>query len=343
MTQTLDSATFAAMRQLAEIVYNCKSFDQDALTVKTPAISGTRVIHAPDATATISKIQLTMLRAIESGIPPLIGLYNIVWYGERPCVWGDVALAMVQKHKEYGGHEESYDEATMTAHCVIQRGIIEHEGTFSWDDAVKAKISRSEFYLKYPKRMLQMRARALAIRNGFADALSGLSIADEMRDAEAEQGGAGGAFGGVREDQDAFTRAAMADAPTPDGRVDFGVLAQKATDFLPPPRDGSATMAESLPEYGGTHADFAASESGGARAPDKPKRGRKKKAADDPVDPAPEEEIRTESRTEDDDIDDIYTRIAAAEKRQQDRLASGGAEAEENPAEGQICMTGLVA
>jgi len=334
ITQTLDSNTFAAMRQLAEIVYNSGAYEAAGLVVKTRAISGSRVVDVPDPAATISKIQLTMLRAIESGIPPLIGLYNIVWYGDRPCVWGDIALAMVQKHPAYAGHDESFDESTMTAYCVIWRGDKKHKGHFSWDDAVKAKISRSEFYLKYPKRMLRMRARALAIRDGFADALSGLSIADEMQHVTDAPEAAGQAFGGVREDQDAFTRAAMADAPAPDGKVDFGVLAQKATDFLPPPKDESEAQDDL-----------------DSSVPEKPKKVRKPRKKKEVAEDQQHAQIARvvedvgdseRQREPEDDIDDIYARIAAAEKRQQDRVSSAVADPEEESGEDdQLSMMGL--
>jgi len=37
-------------------------------------------------------------------------------------------------------------------------------------------------WMKYPQRMLMARARAYALREGFADCLSGLSIAEEIQD-----------------------------------------------------------------------------------------------------------------------------------------------------------------
>ena len=51
------------------------------------------------------------------------------------------------------------------------------------EDAKLAGLTtRSPVWKSYPKRMLQMRARGFALRDQFADALKGLSSAEEVRD-----------------------------------------------------------------------------------------------------------------------------------------------------------------
>src|SRR3546814_15538068 len=42
---------------------------------------------------------------------------------------------------------------------------------------------------QYPQRMRQMRARAWAMRDGFADVLKGIGIAEEVRDFPVVEGG----------------------------------------------------------------------------------------------------------------------------------------------------------
>ncbi len=152
-----------------------------------------RYIEAIDEEATMASIHLTMARAVESGIPPIVGLYSIVWYNDRPCIYGDVALAMVEGHKDFNDICMVMDGEPMTdswkAQCTIGRR--NPDGTpnyrtaeFSWKDAKRAGLTRLEHYQKYPQRMLEIRARSWAMRELFADVLNGLSIAEEQKDVE---------------------------------------------------------------------------------------------------------------------------------------------------------------
>ncbi len=53
----------------------------------------------------------------------------------------------------------------------------------SKEDAKKAGLwGKAGPWSQYPKRMLQMRARSFALRDKFADALSGLIMAEEAQD-----------------------------------------------------------------------------------------------------------------------------------------------------------------
>src|SRR3546814_17968193 len=58
------------------------------------------------------------------------------------------------------------------------------------DDAKKAgRAGKQGPWSQYPQRMLQMRARAWAMRDGFADVLKGIGIAEEVRDFPVVEGG----------------------------------------------------------------------------------------------------------------------------------------------------------
>jgi hypothetical protein len=119
-------------------------------------------------------------------------IQNIAVINGRPSIWGDAMLALVQSHKDFEYITEDNptgDEAV----CIIKRrGATEHMVKFSIDDATKAGLNKKlrrkdgqEFdgiWQKYPKRMLQMRARAFACRDVFADALKGLHCAEEVMD-----------------------------------------------------------------------------------------------------------------------------------------------------------------
>ncbi len=76
-----------------------------------------------------------------------------------------------------------------TAVCRIKRnGQPEEVRTFSQADAKAAGLAgKSGPWSQYPARMRQMRARAFALRDVFADVLKGLAVAEELQDIQAEQ------------------------------------------------------------------------------------------------------------------------------------------------------------
>lgn len=121
----------------------------------------------------------------ELGIPPLQALQGIAVINGRPAVWGDLLLAIVQKSPLYISHEETFDATTMTATAVFNRrgSPKPYVGVFSQKDAETARLWKKEGpWTNYPKRMLQLRARAFAIRDGFSDVLKGMSSAEELSD-----------------------------------------------------------------------------------------------------------------------------------------------------------------
>ena len=135
------------------------------------------------------EVFIAMQMGAELGLQPMQALQNIAVINGRPSVWGDAAMALVRSHPECESIEESFDESTMTAKCSVKRkGHLVEMRTFSQKDAEKAKLwGKQGPWSQYPKRMLQMRARGFAIRDVFADALRGLSFAEEARDIPEEK------------------------------------------------------------------------------------------------------------------------------------------------------------
>lgn len=125
---------------------------------------------------------------IEIGVKPLQALQNIAVINGRPTVWGDLAMAVVQGSGTVEYIEETYDEKTNTATFRGKRlGAATREivRTFSMEDAKKANLAGKQGpWTNYPKRMCQLRARAFGLRDGWADALKGMSIREEMEDVE---------------------------------------------------------------------------------------------------------------------------------------------------------------
>ena len=110
-------------------------------------------------------------------------LLNIAVINGRPTVWGDAMLALCMKSPFWEDFDEDLDERTMTATCLVKRiGKKEKMSTFSLEDAKTAKLLGKDNWIKYPKRMLQMRARSFALRDVFPDVLHGLGCTEEVQD-----------------------------------------------------------------------------------------------------------------------------------------------------------------
>lgn len=120
----------------------------------------------------------------EIGLKPMQAIQNIAVINGRPCVWGDAMIGLVQDHPlcEYIKEEMKGD----TAFCTVKRrGELEYSYSFSKEEAKQAQLlSKSGPWTQYPKRMLQMRARAFALRDKFSDVLKGIAMREEVMDYE---------------------------------------------------------------------------------------------------------------------------------------------------------------
>jgi len=128
---------------------------------------------------------VAMMMGSELGLNPIQSLSNIAVINGKGAIYGDALLALVQNHPKFGGHEEHFDEQSMTATCTVWRkgDQQKHTVTFSQADAQKAGLwGKQGPWTQYPKRMLMWRARGYALRDKFADALGGLITVEEARD-----------------------------------------------------------------------------------------------------------------------------------------------------------------
>lgn len=131
---------------------------------------------------------LAMQMGSEIGLSPMQAIQNITVINNRPCLWGDGALAVAMASHKYESHREwqegSIQENNLTAYCgVTRKGASEHIKSYGIEDAKKANLwGKSGPWTQYPERMLQMRARAFAIRDQFADALRGIQFREEVED-----------------------------------------------------------------------------------------------------------------------------------------------------------------
>lgn len=119
---------------------------------------------------------------MEVGLKPLQAIQNIAVINGRPSLWGDALLALIRAHESFESILEEQSDAQ--AICTVKRkGEPEKTVTFSMEDAKRAGLSGKEGpWRTYPKRMMQMRARAFALRDTWPDVLKGISVAEEVND-----------------------------------------------------------------------------------------------------------------------------------------------------------------
>lgn len=124
-------------------------------------------------------------KGAELGFSPMASLSQIAVINGRASLWGDALPALVLR----AGHQlDEWIEGegkNMVAHARLTRGDTgqQVERTFSWADAEKAGLAGKKGpWQYYPKRMLQMRARGFAVRDGAADMMLGLGTVEEVMD-----------------------------------------------------------------------------------------------------------------------------------------------------------------
>lgn len=130
-------------------------------------------------------IFVAMAMGYQLGFAVEQALQDISVINGRPSLWGDGLLALVLSHPECQGIDE---QPMLDAHnaiigysCTVHRkGHSPHRKQFTMQEAIKAGLvdKKGDIWKKYPTRMLQMRARSLALRDKFADAMRGLRITE---------------------------------------------------------------------------------------------------------------------------------------------------------------------
>lgn len=144
---------------------------------------------APRGLETPAKAMVAIMHGLEVGLTPMNALQSIAVVNGRPTIWGDGAIGLTRGSGLLEWMKEKFEGTeyndTYKATCTLKRKS-EPEPTsysFSVADAKKANLwGKQGPWQQYPKRMLQMRARAFALRDGFADVLKGLSIREEVDD-----------------------------------------------------------------------------------------------------------------------------------------------------------------
>ena len=145
---------------------------------------------APAGLDTPQACLIAILHGLELGLTPLAALQRLALIEGRPTLWGDGALALVRASGLCTAIRETLEGSgpgDWQAVCTLRRRgegrVIERR--FSAEDARRARLwGRPGPWSDYPQRMLQMRARAFALRDGFADVLGGLYLREELEGSE---------------------------------------------------------------------------------------------------------------------------------------------------------------
>lgn len=154
-----------------------------------------------DGAVNPAAVMMGVLKSMELGVAPQTGLAGLYMVNNRFSVYGDLAQALVQRTGTVRDHTvawvgPAFDEELPLGEwpldfgCEVRFWRVGQEqpyiGRYTVRDAKRAKLWMNQYkqpWLLYPKRMLFNRARAFALRDGFADGLHGLSIAEEVIDA----------------------------------------------------------------------------------------------------------------------------------------------------------------
>lgn len=149
---------------------------------------------------TRAKLIIGLMKSVEIGVPPITGLNGIMIVNNRPSVWGDLAVSLIQRSglllkqsvRRIGPEPlpgmslKDWDDGfgyVVTMWRVGQEDP--YVGEFKVSNARRANLwenHKKQPWIYYPEDMLFNRARAKAMRAGFADALHGMGIVEEERD-----------------------------------------------------------------------------------------------------------------------------------------------------------------
>lgn len=161
------------------------SFDEMWRMAKVMILSG----MMPKGLQKTEAVFVALEMGLEVGLAPMQAVQNIAVINGRPSIWGDAALGLVRGSGLLDWITEKfvgeYPDGSFTAVCIAKRrGEPEPlKREFSVTDAKVADLwSKQGPWKQYPKRMLQMRARSWALRDGFTDVLKGLKVAEEAMD-----------------------------------------------------------------------------------------------------------------------------------------------------------------
>lgn len=221
---------------------------------------------APKDMSNPQSVMIAIMHGLEIGLPPMMALQKIAIINGRPTLWGDGALGLVRGSGKcrYVKEEIIGEGDDRQAVCEVMRigesapivrafSVEDAKRAGLWDprDRVTRKNKNGGSYdvrndspwHKYPNRMLQMRARAFALRDGFADVLGGMYLTEELQGDDNAQPSRGRPYQAAQPTQD------LIPPPAPPAPAASEVPPTSApSDFVPLETDppGSLSAKEEL-------------------------------------------------------------------------------------------------
>lgn len=133
------------------------------------------------------QITVAIMHGLEIGLPPMQAIQRIAVINGRPTLWGDGVMAVVRASGKLETIREWMEGEgdNRVAICEAKRRDDPQaiRRTFSVADAKRAGLwSKKGPWQDYPERMMQMRARAFTLRDGFADVMGGFYVREEIED-----------------------------------------------------------------------------------------------------------------------------------------------------------------
>ena len=165
------------MKTVAEVYGFCELIGRAGMLPKGVTLEGAVV-------ATLAGARL--------GLDPFQAVQGVAVVNGRPALWGDAMLAVVKGsgllEDEQVEYLPSRKECAGVRYTAKRKGVRSpYIGTFSRADAERAGLwGKPGPWTQYPERMLLARARAFALRDGFADVLRGIACREEVEDAVVE-------------------------------------------------------------------------------------------------------------------------------------------------------------
>lgn len=130
-------------------------------------------------------VYIVLQHASILGVPPLEAVQGMYVVKGKVSAYGDFLLALCMRHASFEDIIEEFvgevNTDSFAAKCTVcRKGRSPTVRTYSIQDAKDASLwNRNAVWKSYWKRMLQMRARGIALRDSFPDALHGMSVIEE--------------------------------------------------------------------------------------------------------------------------------------------------------------------
>lgn len=148
---------------------------------------------APNSMSTPEKCLVAIMAGAEVGLAPFQAVQGFAVINGRPVLWGDAMLAVVRSKGFFVEEWADGEGEERIAFCRVIRPDNKQEivREFTVEQAKRAGLwqkrgnqGQDTPWVTYPERMLQMRARAFALRDAAADALKGFAMREEVVDIE---------------------------------------------------------------------------------------------------------------------------------------------------------------